>query len=70
MVRITNVICPYLKGSTEGARCSTVDRLVREMEGFTIKLCMSRHHEVCPLYFAALKEENMQPTAQSSESGT
>lgn len=56
MSRITNVICPYLKGTIDGARCVSTDKLVKEMEGFTVKICMSRRYEVCTLYFTALKD--------------
>ena len=49
-------ICPYLKGSNDGAQCIVTNSLIREMEGVTIKLCMHRHHESCGHYFIALQQ--------------
>ena len=65
MGQITNVICPYLKGTAEGARCGAADELVRKIDGLSIKLCMSRHYEVCALYLAALKENAVRPPFRS-----
>lgn len=65
MGHITNIICPYLKGTAEGARCGAADKLVREIDGLSIKLCMSRHYEVCALYFTALKESVVRPPFRS-----
>lgn len=65
MGRTTNVICPYMRGTRGGAHCGAVDEFVKDMEGFSTKLCMSRHYEVCILYVAALKEEIVLPAIQS-----
>lgn len=48
------VICPHLNGSTEGSLCSVTDSLIKDMEGFTVKLCMSRRHEACSVYMQSL----------------
>jgi hypothetical protein len=48
------VICRHLKGSAEGALCMVVNKFIKNMNGFSIKVCMSRHYEACPLYFSAL----------------
>lgn len=65
MDRTTNVICPYMKGTANGAQCGVVKELVKDMEGFSIKLCMSRHYEVCILYVCALKEQIVMPVFRS-----
>lgn len=65
MGRITKVICPYVKGTNNGAMCGAADRLVKDMEGFTTRLCLSRHYEACILYVAALKEEIVRPALRS-----
>lgn len=49
------VICPYLKGSQDGAVCNLLHTLVRNMEGITIKLCMNRHYEACSVYIGTLQ---------------
>ncbi len=48
-------ICPHLKGSTEGSICGVVNSLIKDMEGFTVKLCMSRRHEACSMYKRSLQ---------------
>lgn len=52
----SSVICPYLKGSTGGARCSVVDKAIKDMAEVNIKICMSRRHEACAVYFSALHD--------------
>jgi hypothetical protein len=32
-----------------------VNNFVKDMNGFRIKICMSRHYEACPLYLSALQ---------------
>ncbi len=49
------VLCPHLKGSSEGTMCCITNDLIRNMEGFSIKLCMSRRHEACPVYKRSLQ---------------
>ncbi len=48
------IICPHLKGSYDGAVCSSVSKLIKNIEDVTIKLCMSRHYEVCSIYRESL----------------
>ncbi len=50
------VLCPYLKGSIEGSVCGITNGLIKDMEGFTVKLCMSRRHEVCSAYKQSLRK--------------
>ncbi len=52
---LSSVMCPYLKGSRHGAVCGVANDLIKNMEGFTIKVCMSRHYEACSLYFGTLQ---------------
>ncbi len=47
-------ICPYLKGTQQGAHCGASDRLVKDLADIDIKVCMSRHHEACSIYFCSL----------------
>ena len=49
------VICPNLKGSNEGTLCCITNDLIKNMEGFSIKLCMSRRHEACSVYKRSLQ---------------
>jgi len=49
------VLCPNLKGSVEGTVCSITNSLIKDMEGFTVKLCMSRRHEACSVYMQSLQ---------------
>jgi hypothetical protein len=56
MKTIGFVLCPHLKGSREGALCGVANSLIKDMEGFSVKVCMSRHHEACSLYMRSLRE--------------
>jgi hypothetical protein len=49
------VLCPHLKGSVEGTVCSITSSLIKNMEGFTVKLCMSQRHEACSVYMQSLQ---------------
>ncbi len=51
------VMCPHLKGSYDGAVCGSVNKLIKNIEGITIKLCMNRHYEVCAIYRESLQSE-------------
>jgi hypothetical protein len=55
-MNIQYIICPHLKGSYDGAVCSSVNKLIKNIEDVTIKLCMSRHYEVCSIYRESLQE--------------
>ncbi len=48
-------ICPHLKGSSQGVMCSVQNRLVSIIEDADVKLCTSRHFEVCSIYLTELK---------------
>ncbi len=49
------VMCPHLRGSMEGSVCHITNVLIKNMEGFTVKLCMSRRHEACAVYMRSLQ---------------
>lgn len=44
-----SLICPYIKGSLEGALCRIENRFVKESNGADIRVCMSEHFEFCPV---------------------
>jgi len=49
------ILCPHLKGSREGTVCSITSSLIKDMEGLTVKLCMSQRHEACSVYMQSLQ---------------
>jgi len=49
------ILCPHLKGSMEGSVCGITNDLIKNMEGFTVKLCMSQRHEACSVYMQSLQ---------------
>ncbi len=51
----SNVICPNLQGSSDGATCSVVSKFIMAMEDADIRLCMNRRYEVCSLYVLSLR---------------
>ncbi len=55
MGNIGYVLCPHLKGSSSGTVCSVTSSLIKDMEGFTVKLCMSQRHEACSVYMHSLQ---------------
>ena len=54
MGKIGFVLCPHLKGSMEGSVCGITNDLIKNMEGYTVKLCMSQRHEACSMYMQSL----------------
>jgi len=48
-------ICPHLKGSERGAECRVTNKLIKDMQDVNIKICMSRRHEACSVYFCSLQ---------------
>jgi hypothetical protein len=54
-MHMKSIMCPHLKGSREGAVCSSKKKLVKDMEDSNIRLCMNRHYEVCPVYMMSLQ---------------
>ena len=52
------VMCPHLRGSDHGAECAVAMELVRNIENTDIKFCMSRHFEICHVYFTSLRRES------------
>lgn len=55
MSTIGFVLCPHLKGSLKGAVCGITNSLIKDMEGFTVRLCMSHRHEACSVYMQSLQ---------------
>ena len=49
MQTFESLICPYLKGSLDGALCKIENRFIREAEETDIHVCMSEHFEYCPV---------------------
>ncbi len=48
-------LCPHLIGSQTGARCGVVNKFVKDIKDVNIKICMSRRHEACFVYFCSLQ---------------
>ena len=48
-------ICPHLKGTERGAECRVAKNLIKDMQDVNIKICMSRRHEACSVYFCSLQ---------------
>lgn len=44
-----SLICPYIKGSIEGALCRIENRFVRESDAADIHVCLSEHFAFCPV---------------------
>lgn len=44
-----SLICPYVKGSMEGALCRIENRSVKESDAADIHVCLSEHFEYCPV---------------------
>jgi len=44
------LMCRHLRGSRQGAICEVAGDLVRNIEDASIKMCMTRRFESCPLY--------------------
>ncbi len=63
-------MCQYLKGSSDGARCSAVNTLIIGMEDADIRLCMNRHHEACSYYMLALRRVALTMMAPDVTLGT
>ncbi|MBI5632400.1 MAG: hypothetical protein HZA15_02850 [Nitrospirae bacterium] len=57
MSTIGFVLCPNLKGSKEGSVCTITCSLIKDMEDFTVKLCMSQRHEACSVYMQSLQNK-------------
>lgn len=62
----SNVRCPHLRGSSEGAVCGIISDLVKNIEGVTIKLCMDRHYEACSIYREELRKSFAKSSLYSS----
>lgn len=53
------VICPHLKGSSEGAVCCVINNLIRDIEDVSIRLCLNRHYEACAIYKSSLQMQDL-----------
>lgn len=49
MQTVESLVCPYLKGSLEGALCRIGNRSVKELDAADIHVCLSEHFEFCPV---------------------
>jgi len=52
------ILCPFLKGSSQGVHCSACDKLVKDIPGGNTRLCMSSHYEMCSVHVSLLYQEN------------
>lgn len=52
-------ICPYLKGSHEGALCIASNEFIKNINNIDIHMCMSRHYEACNIYHLSLRMSAM-----------
>ncbi len=50
----SEIVCQYLEGGPEGAKCGAIDRLIKSIEEADIRICLSRRYEVCRLYKRSL----------------
>lgn len=55
MYRESKLKCPYLEGHSDGVRCCVQNEFIRNMEEVDVKLCLSRHYEVCHVYYLELQ---------------
>ncbi|RPI37437.1 MAG: hypothetical protein EHM54_03165 [Nitrospiraceae bacterium] len=62
-----SIMCPHLKGSRQGAVCSSEKKLIKDMEDINIRLCMNRHYEVCPVYMMSLQRDELQDVAGKND---
>ena len=53
-----SVMCPHLRGNSHGAECAVAMELIRNIENADIKFCMSKHFEICHVYFTSLRRES------------
>lgn len=61
------ITCPHLRGSNEGALCNVEKILIRNIEAADIKFCMSRHFEMCHLYFNSIRQQSNLRSALSTQ---
>jgi len=57
----SNIICPHLAGSTDGAACGIDNKLVRDIGNADIRLCMNRRYEACSIYKSLLIKMAVRP---------
>jgi hypothetical protein len=50
----SNMTCPYLLGSAEGAICRVEEKLVRDLVNADIWFCLGRQYEACSIYLGSL----------------
>ncbi len=70
MFSTKGLICRYLKGSIDGAKCEVINRLIRTTEDADIHLCMSRRHEACVYYVLSLRELVRDSASADNATGT
>ncbi len=62
----SEIVCQYLEGGREGAKCGAIDRLIKNIEEADIKICLSRRYEVCRLYKRSLGRTGAGPIVAGS----
>jgi hypothetical protein len=49
-------MCPYLTGSHDGVMCSSIQDLIRNIDGIDLNICASRRFEQCHIYISKLQD--------------
>ena len=52
-------LCPYFKGSDDGAHCNVLQKLIKDITDSNIKLCMTNHYEACSVYASMLYKDSL-----------
>jgi hypothetical protein len=43
-------LCPHFRASDNGAICNVLNKYIKDMYAYNIKMCMGSHHEACDVY--------------------
>ncbi len=62
----SEIVCQYLEGGREGAKCGAIDRLLKNIDEADIRICLSRRYEVCRLYKRSLASNDVNPIVVGS----
>ncbi len=62
----SEIVCQYLEGGPEGAKCGAIDRLIKSIEEADIRICLSRRYEVCRLYKRSLAKNGVKSIVAGS----
>lgn len=47
---MVDIICPSVKGSDEGAVCTTSNEFIKNLKDADIDVCLSEHYGYCGYY--------------------